>query len=46
MVYRGGPRRAAEGWDKDRRDDAGLLLNFHMLRMKDGLHRYVYEIPE
>lgn len=24
----------------------GLLLNFHVLRMKDGIHRYVHELPE
>jgi GxxExxY protein len=24
----------------------GLLLNFHVLRMKDGVHRYVNELPE
>lgn len=24
----------------------GLLLNFHTLRMKDGVHRYVHQLPE
>ncbi|MCZ7680665.1 MAG: GxxExxY protein [Sandaracinaceae bacterium] len=24
----------------------GLLLNFHVLRMRDGFHRYVRELPE
>ena len=24
----------------------GLLLNFHVLRMRDGIHRYVHELPE
>jgi GxxExxY protein len=24
----------------------GLLLNFHVLRMRDGIHRYVRELPE
>jgi hypothetical protein len=24
----------------------GLLLNFHVLRMKDGVHRYVHHLPE
>jgi GxxExxY protein len=24
----------------------GLLLNFHMLRMKDGIHRCVHELSE
>jgi GxxExxY protein len=25
---------------------AGLLLNVHVLRMRDGIHRYVRELPE
>ncbi len=24
----------------------GLILNFHTLRMKDGIHRYVHQLPE
>ena len=24
----------------------GLLLNFHVLRMRDGIHWYVRELPE
>jgi GxxExxY protein len=24
----------------------GLLLNFHVLRMRDGIHRYAHELPE
>jgi GxxExxY protein len=24
----------------------GLLLNFHVLRMRDGIHRYVHDLPQ